>query len=868
MHECRGQQNDTGRGRLRSSPTGAVVALVVVLEEPGNPPRVLLVLSGFPFPGAHMLAPLLALLVLAAQQPVAPPQRDSVTAAKPDTAKKGRNINISIRARGDTAAVAEGDSARRAAKRIPVTPAHIATAYANEATRQLVLRARDARLAVDSTLRSYEGLTYQRISAGIALRALARERLAARGEQAARISWDRDRGALVRITGARAVAPIAGAADDDDPASPETIELPYAPGEDRLWPVGRLKFDVNDEEIIHPLGAGAEAYYTYAMGDSVVIRISRGSEYHLVELRVNPRGERWNAVVGSLWLDRESAQIVRAAYRLSAPLDVWMAVQSEAAGDTTANGERRKKKDDDEIPFWLKPALQPMRMSLTAVTQEFALQGGRWWLPSSRTAEGLFEMGPIRSPITWEERFTYEVVRGTAMPNATRDSLDARYGDRLVILDSVAVLRRTIGDSAAHHYRKGLDSLEHSERDACRKTNRGSRMQLLHRDGVRTFVVVPCDTAALLHSADLPRSIYSSSDEVFGATDRDELRAWAMSVQAMSDEGKLSRPTVLFGIGGGLLRYNRVEGLSAGARVDQRLHRGYSVHALARLGFADLNPGVELGIARADAQRVHDLTAYHRLATAGDYGEPFTLGASLGALLWGRDDGFYYRTTGVEISRSTRSGEAVRWRLFAEHEGDATVKTNLSLAHLGNGKFGPNIVAARGNIGGVGASLARTFGDDPGGWRLISDSRLEAAAGSFDYTRALFDLTISHPLALGTTGSLTGVAGVAGGHPPVQKLFFVGGPQTVRGIDAGSAVGDAFWVGRGELGLGGRLARPVVFGDLGWAGSRDDWNHPGRPLAGAGVGGSFLDGLIRADVAKGIRPSGGVRVYLYVDARF
>jgi hemolysin activation/secretion protein len=99
-------------------------------------------------------------------------------------------------------------------------------------------------------------------------------------------------------------------------------------------------------------------------------------------------------------------------------------------------------------------------------------------------------------------------------------------------------------------------------------------------------------------------------------------------------------------------------------------------------------------------------------------------------------------------------------------------------------------------------------------------------------------------------------------------MFFVGGPQTVRGIDAGSAIGDAFWLGRAELGRGGAVARPVIFGDLGWAGSRDDWQHPGTPLAGAGVGASFLDGLVRFDVAKGIHPSNGVRVYLYVDARF
>ncbi len=814
-----------------------------------------------------MIASIVALLI-GVQQPAAAPPRDTVPPAKTDTTKKGHGISITIGA-GDDSTITTGDSAARAAKRIPVTPAHIATAYANEATRELVLRARGARLAVDSTLRSYDGLTYQRMSAGIALRALARARLAARGEQAARVSWDRDRGAVIRITGARAVATF----DDDedinnDPSSPDVIDLPYVPGEDRLWPVSRFKFDVNREQIVHPLGAGAEAYYRYAIGDSVVIRIPHAGEYHLIELRVGPRAERWNAIVGSLWLDRESAQLVRAAYRLSAPLDLWLAVREEQASDTTPRG----KKKDDDIPPWLKPALQPMRLSLTAVTQEFVLQGGRWWLPSSRTAEGLFEMGPIRSPLSWEERFTYDAVRGEPLPAAVFDSLDARFGERVAIRDSAAKLEDVHADSAARLVRQGLDSLEDREGNECRKTHRGSRVEALRRDGLRTYIVIPCDTAVLVHSADLPPSIYASSDELFGETDRKELRDWAMSVQAMADRegggGERPRPTILYGIGGGLLRYNRVEGLSLGIRAEQRLQRGYSAHALARLGIADLNPGLELGVARSDPRRTIDLTAYHRLSAAGDYGDPFTLGASLGALLWGRDDGFYYRATGLELTRMPADGEGIHWRLFGEHEGAAAMKTNVSLAHLGNGRFDPNIDAERGDIGGIGASMIRSAGDDPKGWRLISNTSLEAAGGSFDYARGIFDLTLSHPLALGTAGSLTGVAGAAAGRPPIQKLFFVGGPQTVRGIDAGSAVGDAFWVGRGELGRGSMGFRPVVFGDLGWAGSRDRWQHPGTPLAGAGVGASILDGLVRADVAKGIRPAGGVRVYLYVDARF
>jgi hypothetical protein len=39
-------------------------------------------------------------------------------------------------------------------------------------------------------------------------------------------------------------------------------------------------------------------------------------------------------------------------------------------------------------------------------------------------------------------------------------------------------------------------------------------------------------------------------------------------------------------------------------------------------------------------------------------------------------------------------------------------------------------------------------------------------------------------------------------------------------------------------------------------------------LSGAGVGASFVDGLVRIDVAKGIYPEKSVRANLYVEARF
>jgi hypothetical protein len=62
--------------------------------------------------------------------------------------------------------------------------------------------------------------------------------------------------------------------------------------------------------------------------------------------------------------------------------------------------------------------------------------------------------------------------------------------------------------------------------------------------------------------------------------------------------------------------------------------------------------------------------------------------------------------------------------------------------------------------------------------------------------------------------------------------------------------------------------KPVLFGDVGWAGDRKNFNAPGRLMSGVGVGASVMDGMIRLDVARGLWPQKSVRVDLSVEARF
>jgi hemolysin activation/secretion protein len=106
--------------------------------------------------------------------------------------------------------------------------------------------------------------------------------------------------------------------------------------------------------------------------------------------------------------------------------------------------------------------------------------------------------------------------------------------------------------------------------------------------------------------------------------------------------------------------------------------------------------------------------------------------------------------------------------------------------------------------------------------------------------------------------AITMAGGMSAGDVPLQREFFVGGLQTVRGeralpVGAGRT-GNSFWLGRAEVGPRWLAMRPTLFYDVGWAGSRADFMRSGRPLSGAGIGLSFLGGVLRFDAARGIWP--------------
>jgi hypothetical protein len=754
-----------------------------------------------------------------------------------------------------------------------VTAEVLATAFKDATARTTLERAREARLSQDSMLVAYDAMSYSRISAGMGFSKIGRDRLLFRHESAARVQWRQGVGVWMDAKGSRTVIPVAPqeahAEVHDEMNDPDmNASIPYFPGYEPLW-IGSdvARAQVDETELVHPIADGAEAYYTYETGDSISFRLPNSTVIQLRELKVRPRQPKWNLAVGSLWFDTKSGQLVRAAYRLSVPMDIW-AVATED-----------DPKSMDDVPIWVKPMITPMKAEVTAIAVEYGLHEGRFWLPRLRLAEGNAQVSFMHVPFKMEESFKYASVNGkdslppitprtasprTQMPDSLND--DQREAWR----DSVRAERRARAKASSDSVRQGLKKRE--RRVSQCDTSDVSIMMTTRHDGMLPVAIrVPCDVSKLENSPDLPPSIYDPGEELFGTKELEALKAEALSLSAQAPlqfrVSLLPPPTVSFGPS--MMRYNRVEGFSVGASIEQQVGGGYRGTAVGRIGLADLEPNIELTASRTNLTKTISLSAYNHLVSASDWGHPLSFGSSFSALMFGRDEGFYYRASGAELTdlreASFGGGTRVEWRAFVEQQRTAAVKTNFA---VNGADFPANLEARRGTYAGVGAHIANERGLDPRGLRLLTDLRLEAADGDSLYGRGAVDLTISHGLGR-LASSLTLSGGSSIGSLPSQRRWYLGGSQTVRGQTPDTAQsGNAYWLTRLEVGSNDASVRPTVFGDLGWVGDRARIGDLVRPMSGVGAGVSFLDGLFRFDVARGLYPRKQFRADLYLEAKF
>ena len=322
-----------------------------------------------------------------------------------------------------------------------------------------------------------------------------------------------------------------------------------------------------------------------------------------------------------------------------------------------------------------------------------------------------------------------------------------------------------------------------------------------------------------------------------------------------------------------LLRYNRVEGWSVGARGQLRPDTPagpISLTLTARLGTGDRVPNARFDAYRESLERRLTVSAFHELASVEEDAGHLGIGNSLMAALFGRDDGEYYRRTGVGVEwtppAAVRRSFVVRG--FAEEHRSVEPHTRFALWHVGDSAwaFRENVVAAPGReIGGL-LRLSPWWGSDPLRPQGGLDVTLQGAGGDFEYLRASAVAGSALPLPGDLVLEVEAGGGTAWGSPPPQRLWWVGGATTARGFPPAVLGGRSFLRARGEM------IRPFAFGSVGlfadaaWAGERGEIHLAEDALASVGVGVGLVDGLIRLDVAHPVRQGRGVRAELYLDA--
>ena len=692
------------------------------------------------------------------------------------------------------------------------------SAYLDPTARRLVAAARARRETVDRSISAYTVTMRERIGAGV--RALRRDRMLYRRELALHIEWRRDSVGSIEVIGARQAIPaVRPRVELPEDLKGDVADYAFDPADDGIT-VGFGGGDHDGEgkgvRLAHPLAPGSEADYRFATGDSTVLAFPDGRTIVLRELRVIPRRLDFQLMTGSLWLDEATHGVVRALFKPARPFDF-----EEDVGD-----------EDHDIPGFVKP----IRGEVRFITIDYGLWDGRWWLPRLIAFDAVATAGSwLQMPLRYERLYSdYEVTGDTTLRRSPRPP-------------------------------RATAAVDSTARAQCHEQTDSTTVECQCRDGhCRQFAVhIPTDTAALLGSLELPPAFAGVGDTLISTGEMQDL---------MHGLGRLPEAPWQFHARPprwGLARFNRVEGLSLGAKGEVDLGR-LQLDGAARVALSDGEPDVEGGVTR-DAQTARiRLAAYRRLnavdAAAGSNALGF--GNSLGALLLGRDDGDYFRSAGlgVTVSPVVTAPQTFSVRVYAERQRRAVKRTDFSLPHAlhDDHLFRPNVIADSADQLGAAVTLRAQRGFDPAAARWSTDVTLDGGAGTYGFGRGSVALRVAAPLLPQVSGAIEVAGGTSAGRVPRQSRWYLGGPGTLRGYGGGVISGDAFWRARAEVANNFPAAHVALFCDVGRAGPRDHLSLA-RPLVGVGVGASFLDGLMRIDLGRALRSPKGWRLDLYVD---
>ena len=716
---------------------------------------------------------------------------------------------------------------------LPPDPAH--DAYLDETARHLVLGAKAARDTARLAIDAYTAIIRERMS--FDMPTLRRNRPWVHGERAVRVRWSREEPDVAHVLGARLQDPMAG---DPEYFSGLRAERFAADPLGDPFIFGFAVFIQSPGAQVttrSPLGSGSESHYQFRSGDTISVGLSDGRTVRAVSVTVIPRYRNIRLVSAIMWIDPESFGIVRVAYRLAKKVDREMSFQIRGRGA----GLRVDIGPLDPADSALAndgPATRPglvsrlmsgvvnntlprFEMDITTVIAEYGLWELRHWLPRS---------------VRWQGYMT--VAEGVSATDVVPPSVPVTIDWALEIED----IRERGAEATAGTPASAAEAMR-----LWRQEGDSVRGEPESADPGETVTIIPADRDALTTSDLLPPSLWEDEgvdDATLGELASDLA---AIGTGEGGDRGQAVSPWVYYPPGKTLrlLRYNPVERVSFGTRLRRDFGWG-AAELTARVGTARLEvPDIDLTL-RRDHPGSRVFVSFYRALRGGDLARR---NGAPGPYLKGDPADFHWsHGAAIRILPSARDRNWLSLRLFAEQDADVvgdSTRNRVGAALAWRPWWGGGDSRSFG--GGGSASVRGSMGDNP-------------------HVRALVEAALVVPLPDRMSLGIQAGAARVWGDPSRQDLWRIGETgDWLRGHEE-AARSERIAMARVDLQRPVRFVRVAVFGD--WASAGEENFH----AVGAGL--VFMDGMLRLDVAKGLRwgreggPAPVLRFHLLGDSFF
>lgn len=712
--------------------------------------------------------------------------------------------------------------------------------HSDSATAALVARARERHRQLDAAVQAYRATIRTRIDVSVGRGSFARVIPLAAVEQESELAWQAPNDVRVVTLGQRTRTALPNADIQANWTKPWFI--PRFLGDS----IRLLDEDFPNRAAIHPLAAGAEAYYRYSIEDSVELSLP-GRTVRAIGVRVVPIRSDAALIAGEIWLDRETAETVRLTFAF-----VGRRLWADPEGDTQRDTARAERAN-----------AVAMRVLRVTADLEYGLFEERYWLPFRQSLTLSVELPwfrNLRVPVHFITTFRDVRVNDAAPIVFTVPLPDSGRAERREPLDTAE--RRRL--RAERREGRGRDAAENGRREGYANAGRWP--------GGRYEVIVPPDSTLRSYAMWVDSL---EMDLTPGDAERIEgMRRDLMETLERLPDGLTGRRRLVFAVDRltDIFRYNRAEGASIGAGYEWRLGPPFlSLMARARYAFTDRR--LQAWVAgRRDAPGSRSQLSVFREVRDGDpMSGGLTFGNSFSALWLAHDDGSYVFVEGGELrhQRPWRHHADLTFGLRAARESAPRRLARSAVNDFlgGSGLFQPNAPILGGTF--VTANLEADGGIPPLSWR----AGIEATSGTGTAARAWLGATARRTLPMGLDLTVSGWVGAGAGDSIPQRWFRLGGTRSLRGRAAGALMGASAWSLGLDLGvpvprrrLSSAALSPVIFVDAGQVAVRG-LAFRGDPSTSVGVGVSALRGALRLQAARPMGHGSRWRVDLVIGAR-